>query len=80
MKMILSELVVSMSEFKKNPAAILLEANNQPVAVLKHDKAAFYAIPPQLFEAIMEEIVDQDLHKKSPDPVGRKIERGRGSP
>ena len=56
-----------MSEFKKNPAAILREANNRPVAVLNHNKAAFYMIEPELFEAIMEEIAKdatlrQQLH------------------
>jgi antitoxin StbD len=49
---------------KKNPAAILREAHNRPVAVLNHNKAAFYMIEPELFEAIMEEIADQDLYKK----------------
>jgi antitoxin StbD len=64
MQMILADVAVSMSEFKKNPAAILREANNRPVAVLNHNKAAFYMIEPELFEAIMEEIADQDLYKK----------------
>lgn len=64
MQMILADVAVSMSEFKKNPAAILREANNRPVAVLNHNKAAFYMIEPELFEAIMEEISDQDLYKK----------------
>lgn len=64
MQMILADVAVSMSEFKKNPAAILREANNRPVAVLNHNKAAFYMIEPKLFEAIMEEIADQDLYRK----------------
>jgi antitoxin StbD len=64
MQLILADVAVSMSEFKKNPAAILREANNRPVAVLNHNKAAFYMIEPELFEAIMEEISDQDLYKK----------------
>ncbi|WP_198301414.1 type II toxin-antitoxin system Phd/YefM family antitoxin [Vitreoscilla filiformis] len=64
MQLILADVAVSMSEFKKNPAAILREANNRPVAVLNHNKAAFYMIKPELFEAIMEEISDQDLYKK----------------
>jgi antitoxin StbD len=64
MQMILADVAVSMSEFKKNPAAILREANKRPVAVLSHNKAAFYMIEPELFEAIMEEIADQDLYKK----------------
>ena len=64
MQTILADLTVSMSEFKKNPAAVLREANNRPVAVLDHNKAAFYMIEPALFEAMMEEIADQDLYQK----------------
>jgi antitoxin StbD len=64
MQMILADVAVSMSEFKKNPAAVLREANNRPVAVLNHNKTAFYMIEPELFEAMMEEIADQDLYKK----------------
>lgn len=64
MQTILADLAVSMSEFKKNPAAVLREANNRPVAVLNHNKAAFYMIEPELFEAMMEEIADQDLYQK----------------
>jgi antitoxin StbD len=72
MQMILADVAVSMSEFKKNPAAILREANNRPVAVLNHNKAAFYMIEPELFEAIMEEIADQDLYKKVLARLGDK--------
>lgn len=64
MQMILADVAVSMSEFKKNPIAILREAHNRPVAVLNNDKAAFYMIEPEFFEAIMEEVADQDLYKK----------------
>ena len=53
MQNILTDRTVSMSEFKKNPAAVLREENNRPVAVLNHNKAAFYVVEPQLFEALM---------------------------
>jgi antitoxin StbD len=53
--------MIRMSEFKKNPAAVLREANNRPVAVLNHNKAAFYMIEPALFEAMLEELSDQEL-------------------
>ena len=55
-----------MSEFKKNPAAVLLrEANHRPVAVLNHNRAAFCMIEPRLFEAMMDELADQDLYRKA---------------
>ena len=64
MEAILADFVVSMSEFKKNPAAVLREANNRPVAVLNHNRAAFYMVEPPLFEALMEELADQELYRK----------------
>jgi antitoxin StbD len=64
MESILADVTVSMSEFKKNPAAVLREANNRPVAVLNHNRAAFYMVEPPLFEALMEELADQELYRK----------------
>ena len=61
MQAILSDLTISMSEFKKNPVAVLREAKRRPVAVLNHNKAAFYMIEPVLFEALLEELSDQEL-------------------
>lgn len=34
------------------------------MAVLNHNKAAFYMIEPEPFEALMEAIADQDLYAK----------------
>ena len=61
MEAIYADVMISMSEFKKNPAAVLREANSRPVAVLNHNKAAFYMIEPALFEAMLEELSDQEL-------------------
>ena len=64
METVLADVTVSMSEFKKNPASILREAASRPVAVLNHNKPAFYMIEPRMFEAMMEELADQALHRK----------------
>ena len=61
MEALYAEVTISMSEFMKNPAAVLREAKNRPVAVLNHNKAAFYMIEPALFEAMLEELSDQQL-------------------
>lgn len=61
MQALLTDLTVSMSDFKKNPAKVLREANAQPVAVLNHNKAAFYMIDPRLFEALIDEVEDAQL-------------------
>ncbi|MFG6490560.1 type II toxin-antitoxin system Phd/YefM family antitoxin [Roseateles sp. BYS78W] len=81
MQAILADVAVSMSEFKKNPAAVLREAKCRPVAVLNHNKAAFYMLQPEVFEALMEELGDRDvLHKVRARlaDTGRAVEVGPG--
>lgn len=56
-------MTVSMSEFKKNPAAVLRQAHSRPVAVLNHNKAAFYMVEPRLFQALLDELAGQELRR-----------------
>ncbi len=63
METILADMTISMSEFKKNPSSVLRQAQSRPVAVLNHNKAAFYMVEPRLFQAIMDELADRDLHR-----------------
>ena len=61
MQTIYADYSISMSEFKKNPAQVLKTAGEKPVAVLNHNRPAFYMITPKLFEALIEELADRDL-------------------
>jgi antitoxin StbD len=61
MQSLLADLTISMSDFKKNPARVLREAKSQPVAVLSHNKTAFYMVDPALFEALLDEVEDAQL-------------------
>ena len=61
MQSLLTDLTISMSDFKKNPAKVLRDAKTQPVAVLSHNKAAFYMVDPVLFEALIDEVEDAQL-------------------
>jgi antitoxin StbD len=58
MEKLLTDLTISMSDFKKNPAKVIREAGDRPVAVLNHNKAAFYLVDPTLFEALIEDLED----------------------
>lgn len=49
----LVDLTVSMSEFKKNPAAVLRQAAGRPVAVLNHNRVDFYLLQPAIFQALL---------------------------
>lgn len=61
MDTIYADYSVSMSEFKKNPAQVLRTAGEKPVAVLNHNRPAFYMVTPKLFEAMVEDLSDRDL-------------------
>lgn len=63
MQTIYSGVPISMPKFKKNPAAVLRDAKSKSVAVLSHNKVAFYMVEPAFFEALLEELSDQDLHR-----------------
>jgi len=56
MQTLVADLAVSMSEFKKNPAAVLRQAGGRPVAVLNHNKVGFYMVEPQTFHAMLHEL------------------------
>ncbi len=61
MDTIYADYSISMSEFKKNPARVLRTAGEKPVAVLNHNRPAFYMVAPKLFEALIEELSDREL-------------------
>jgi antitoxin StbD len=44
MQAIYADVMISMPELKKNPAAVLPDAKNRPVAVLSHKKISFYLV------------------------------------
>lgn len=56
MESIFASMTVSMSDFKKNPAATLRQAGGRPVAVLNHNRAAFYMVEPSLFKQMTEKL------------------------
>lgn len=75
MEAVLANLSISISEFKKNPTRILREAGRRPIAVLNHNKPAFYLVEPALFEAMVEHLEDIELA----DLVAKRVARGERS-
>ena len=69
---IYADFSISMSEFKKNPAQVLRTAGEKPVAVLNHNRPAFYMVTPRLFEALIEEMADRDLVALTRQRLARK--------
>jgi len=76
METIHSVLTVSISEFKQNPGKIVEEAHGQPVAVLNHNRPAFYTVTPE-FMAKMAELHDErqleGLVQKRLKSVGKAV-------
>lgn len=72
MEVIFSDYTVSMSEFKKNPAQVLRTAGEKPVAVLNHNRPAFYMVTPKLFEALLEDVADLELIEVVRQRLARK--------
>ena len=52
---------VSISELKKNPTAVIQNAEGFAVAVLNHNRPAAYLVPAATFEAMMDQLDDQVL-------------------
>jgi antitoxin StbD len=72
MEAIFADYSVSMSEFKRNPAQVLRTAGEKPVAVLNHNRPAFYMVTPKLFEALLEDMADLDLIEVVRQRLARK--------
>jgi antitoxin StbD len=64
MELLYTNASVSISELKKNPTAVIDEADGFPVAVLNHNKPAAYLVPAAAFEAMMERLDDIELAKQ----------------
>lgn len=58
---ILADNTTSISELKKNPMAVVDEADGFPVAVLNRNQPAFYCIPAEAYEALLDKLEDMEL-------------------
>jgi len=60
---ILSDISVSVTELKKNPMAAVQAGEGFPVVVLNHNRPAFYCVPPEAYELLMDKLEDVELNK-----------------
>lgn len=61
MKQVLSSCSASISELKKNPTALINEAEGSPIAILNHNVPAAYLIPAETYEWLMDKLEDAEL-------------------
>ena len=58
---ILSEAAASISELKANPMKVALSADGAPVAVLNRNEPAFYCVPAEAYEILMDHLENLEL-------------------
>lgn len=56
-----TEITASISELKKNPMATVKAGDGFPVAVLNRNRPAFYCVPADVYEAMLDRLEDQEL-------------------
>ena len=61
MKQVLSSCSASISELKRNPSALLSEAEGSPIAILNHNIPAAYLVPAETYEWLMDKLEDAEL-------------------
>jgi antitoxin StbD len=60
MENIFANVSVSVTEFKKNPSA-LLNSIKEPIAILSHNKPIAYLLPPNIYENMINRIKDLEV-------------------
>ncbi len=61
MKTLLANCSASISELKKNPSALIAQADGEPIAILNHNLPTAYLIPAETYEQIVEKLEDYQL-------------------
>ena len=70
--LILANTAASISELKRNPMGTVAAGEGLPVAILNRNEPAFYCVPAQAFEALMEKLEDVELNKRADNRQGQK--------
>ncbi len=72
MKQVLSSCSASISELKKNPTALLNDAEGSPIAILNHNVPTAYLIPADTYEWLMDKLEDTELAQIVTDRANEK--------
>ncbi|PLW75754.1 type II toxin-antitoxin system Phd/YefM family antitoxin [Cohaesibacter celericrescens] len=59
---ILAEIAASVSELKKNPMGTVASGDGAAIAILNHNQPAFYCVPADTYEAMMDRLEDIELN------------------
>ncbi len=56
-----AELSASITELKKNPSALISQADGNPVVILNHNRPAAYLLPADVYETLLSRLEDLEL-------------------
>lgn len=69
---ILADIGVSISDLKRNPAAVVAAARVQQVAILSRNKAVAYVVSPEVWDHILDVFGDRKLIREAEDALNEE--------
>lgn len=69
---ILADTTASISDLKKNPMRVVEEGGGFPVAILNRNQPAFYCIPAEAYETLVDKLEDMELNAIADARVGQE--------
>ena len=70
---ILSEIAASISDLKKNPMGTVAPGEGFRVAIVNHNVPAFYCVPADVYESMMERLDDIELNAIADARAGQRV-------
>ncbi|MEZ4551911.1 MAG: type II toxin-antitoxin system Phd/YefM family antitoxin [Desulfobacterales bacterium] len=61
MKSVLANCSASITELKRNPSALIDQAEGEPIAILNHNQPTAYLVPAATYEKLMDRLEDYQL-------------------
>ena len=59
---ILADTTASISDLKKNPMSVVNQGEGFPVAILNRNQPAFYCVPAEAYEDLLNKLEDMELN------------------
>lgn len=60
---VLANTAAAIVEFKRDPIRVIREAGDEAVLIVSNNKPAFYAVPPELYAALLKEACNRPTIK-----------------
>ncbi|MFM2478558.1 type II toxin-antitoxin system Phd/YefM family antitoxin [Celerinatantimonas sp. MCCC 1A17872] len=69
---ILTDVAASITELKANPMKVVQSAHGEPIAVLNRNAPAFYCVPAEVYEMMMDKLDDLELVAIAKERIGEE--------